>query len=203
MFTRKEHSFFNDPYFKIVREEQQYIEVQSVSTGHCWNVFKNQFEPTCKVKLYHKHKMTDQYYHEHRQCRTVAEAVKEIKEHDEYVLEQAKLKKERVLNAPVKKTRHLKVYETSGYKYKPKDYTSLADEIDRIREKKKRLLVAKAETAGYKKKIEELKDFINESANELTDYDESLVRKYIKEIRIFDDRFQVFFKAGVDVEIAR
>ena len=34
MFTRKEHSFFNDPYFKIVREEQQYIEVQSVSTGH-------------------------------------------------------------------------------------------------------------------------------------------------------------------------
>ena len=55
MFTRKEHSFFNEPYFKIVREEQQYIEVQSVSTGHCWNVFKNQFEPTCKVKLYHKH----------------------------------------------------------------------------------------------------------------------------------------------------
>lgn len=90
MFTRKEHSFFNDPYFKIVREEQQYIEVQSVSTGHCWNVFKNQFEPTCKVKLYHKHKLTDQYYHEHRQCRTVAEAVKEIKEHDEYVLEQVK-----------------------------------------------------------------------------------------------------------------
>lgn len=59
MFTRKEHSFFNDPYFKIVREEQQYIEVQSVNTGHCWNVFKNQFEPTCKVKLYHKHKSTD------------------------------------------------------------------------------------------------------------------------------------------------
>ena len=84
-----------------------------------------------------------------------------------------------------------------------KDYTSLADEIDRIREKKQRLLVAKAETAGYKKKIEELKDFINESVDELTDYDESLVRKYIKEIRIFDDRFQVFFKAGVDVEIAR
>jgi len=84
-----------------------------------------------------------------------------------------------------------------------KDYTSLANEIDRIREKKQRILVAKAETAGYKKKIEELKDFINESGDELTEYDESLVRKYIKEIRIFDDKFQVFFKAGVDVEIAR
>ena len=43
----------------------------------------------------------------------------------------------------------------------------------------------------------------NESDYELTEYDESLVRKCIKEIRIFDDKFQVFFKAGVDVEIAR
>ena len=119
MFTRKEHSIFNDPYFKIVREEQQYIEVQSVNTGHCWNVFKNQFEPTCKVKLYHKHKSTDQYYHEHRQCRTVAEAIKEIKEHDEYVLQEAERKKNRAVNAPEQETRHLKVYETSGYKYKP------------------------------------------------------------------------------------
>ena len=119
MFTRKEHRFFNDPYFKIVREEQQYIEVQSVNTGHCWNVFKNQFEPTCKVKLYHKHKSTDQYYHEHRQCRTVAEAIKEIKEHDEYVLQEAERKKNREANASEQETRHLKVYETSGYKYKP------------------------------------------------------------------------------------
>jgi len=30
-----------------------------------------------------------------------------------------------------------------------------------------------------------------------------MVRRYIKEIRVFDDRFQVFFKAGVDVEIGR
>ena len=72
-----------------------------------------------------------------------------------------------------------------------------------MREEKQRLLVVKAETEGYKKNIEELKDFINESDDELTEYDESLVRKYIKEIRIFDDKFHVFFKAGVDVEIAR
>ena len=39
MFTRKEHSFFYDSYFKIVREEQQHIELQSVNTGRCWNVF--------------------------------------------------------------------------------------------------------------------------------------------------------------------
>ena len=55
MFTRKEYSFFNDPYFKIVREEQQYIEVQSVSTGHCWNVFKNQFEDRKSTRLNSSH----------------------------------------------------------------------------------------------------------------------------------------------------
>ena len=56
---------------------------------------------------------------------------------------------------------------------------------------------------GYKKRIQELKAFINDSNNELTEYDEKMVRKYIKEIRVFDDRFHVFFKAGIDVEITR
>ena len=44
MFTRKEHALFADPYFRIIREEQQYVELQSLNTGYCWNVFKNQFE---------------------------------------------------------------------------------------------------------------------------------------------------------------
>ena len=84
-----------------------------------------------------------------------------------------------------------------------KDYNDLADEINKIREKKQRTLVAKAETEGYKKRIEELQDFINEADTELVEYDEKMVRKYIKAIRIFDDRLQVFFKAGIDIDITR
>lgn len=56
-----------------------------------------------------------------------------------------------------------------------KDYNDLADEIDKIREKKQRILVAKAETEGYKKRIEELQDFINEGDTELSKYDEKIV----------------------------
>ena len=63
--------------------------------------------------------------------------------------------------------------------------------------------VAKADTEGYKKIIDELIEFINESNAELAEYDEKLVRKYIKEIRVYDDRLQVFFKAGIDVNITR
>lgn len=77
-----------------------------------------------------------------------------------------------------------------------KDYNGLTDEIDKIREKKQRILVAKADDEGYKKRIEELTSFINESSTELNEYDDKLVRKCIKEIRVFDDRLQVFFKAG-------
>ena len=79
----------------------------------------------------------------------------------------------------------------------------MADEINKIREKKQRTLVAKAETEGYKKRIEELQDFINEADTELVEYDEKMVRKYIKAIRIFGDRLQVFFKAGIDIDITR
>lgn len=38
---------------------------------------------------------------------------------------------------------------------------------------------------------------------ELTEYSESMVRKYIREIKIYDDRFQVCFKAGIGLDITR
>lgn len=43
MFNRREVNMLHDPYFRIIREEY-FVEIQSLNTGHCWNVFKNQFE---------------------------------------------------------------------------------------------------------------------------------------------------------------
>jgi len=117
LFNRKEINMLHDPYFKVIREEEQFIEIQSINTGHCWNIFKNQFEQVYKIKLYHKHKRSDTYYHEHRMCRNVAEAIGQIKSHDDYVLEQAKQKESKVVCA-TKPERHLTVHESSGYMYK-------------------------------------------------------------------------------------
>jgi len=119
MFTRKEVNLLHDPYFRVIREEENFIQVQSLCTGHCWNVFKHQLERDYKVTLYHKHKYTDQYFHEHRKCRNVVAALQEIKSHDSWVIEQEAVKKQREANVPEQATRHLKVYETSGYNYKP------------------------------------------------------------------------------------
>lgn len=41
-----------------------------------------------------------------------------------------------------------------------KDYTILTDEVDRLKEKKQQLLVDKAETEGFKKRIADLETFI-------------------------------------------
>ncbi|GEM_PF-4749970 len=119
MFTRREVNMLHDPYFRVIREEEQFIEIQSICTGHCWNVFKHQLERDFKVTLYHKHKRTDEYFHEHRKCHSVLKAIEEIKSHDEYVLEQEKIKKQRAEQVPAQETRHLTVYESSGYNYKP------------------------------------------------------------------------------------
>ncbi len=84
-----------------------------------------------------------------------------------------------------------------------KDYTALADEIDILRDKKQKLLVQRAETEGVKKRIIELTDFLQDAPQELMEYDEGLVRKYIDQIKVYEDKFTVRFKAKVEIEIER
>ena len=115
MFTRKEKNMLFDPYFEVIRETEQFIEVRSVNTGHCWSVFKNIYNAPRKITLYHKHKESDRYFHQHRVYRTVVDAVSEIKSHDKYVLGEKTKQRE----SPAQTERRLKVHESSGYKYKP------------------------------------------------------------------------------------
>lgn len=51
------------------------------------------------------------------------------------------------------------------------------------------------------KRINELNDFIFQQDAELTEFDESLARRWLKEIIVWDDRFSVEVKSGVVVEI--
>ena len=115
MFTRKEKNMLHDPYFEVIRETEQFIEICSANTGHCWSVFRNALDRPRKITLYHKHKQEDPYFHQHRICKTVAEAVTQIKKHDEYILE----KESKRLESDIQTERRLKVHEQSGYRYKP------------------------------------------------------------------------------------
>lgn len=50
-------------------------------------------------------------------------------------------------------------------------------------------------------RINELNEFIEQQDSELTEFDESLAQRWLKEIVVWDDRFSVELKSGVTVEI--
>lgn len=81
------------------------------------------------------------------------------------------------------------------------DYDSVADEIFQLRE-----LKAKSETDSVLRderlaRITELCDFLKAQPSEITVFDESLVRRLLQKITVFEDYFTVEFKSGISVDI--
>lgn len=80
-------------------------------------------------------------------------------------------------------------------------YDNVADEIFQLRE-----LKAKSETDSILRdeklaRITQLCDFLKGQPQEITDFDESLVRRLIQKITVFEDHFIVEFKSGVSIDI--
>ena len=96
-----------------------------------------------------------------------------------------------------------KQHELAALAKQKKDYTKVAAEVEALRAQQKELEVDKAEVEGYKQRIQEMGSFLDGEGTELTEYDESMVRSYIKGIKIYDDHFTVSFKAGIDLDIQR
>ena len=84
-----------------------------------------------------------------------------------------------------------------------KDYNSVADEIDRLRELKQNALVESAEREGLKQRIREMREFLEQQSTEVTEYDELLVRRLIEKVTVYDERFEVEFKSGASISIQR
>lgn len=51
------------------------------------------------------------------------------------------------------------------------------------------------------KRINELNEFIEQQDSELTKFDESLARRWLKKIVVWDDRFSVELRSGVIIKI--
>ena len=84
-----------------------------------------------------------------------------------------------------------------------KDYNSVADEIDRLRELKQNALVESAEREGLKQRIKEMRVFLEQQSTEVKEYDELLVRRLIEKVTVYDERFEVEFKSGAKVDVDR
>lgn len=74
-------------YFKIIRETGSFIEIMSKNTKHCWLIQKKRDDDNLII-LHHKHSMQIPYYHKQKEVSSVAHAMKLIKGHDRFVLQQ-------------------------------------------------------------------------------------------------------------------
>ena len=77
----------------------------------------------------------------------------------------------------------------------------LGMEIRRLRNKKQTLQAEVSSHQNLKIRINEMIVFLKDLACELAEYDEQYVRRLIERITVYDDRFIVEFKSGIEVEI--
>jgi len=81
------------------------------------------------------------------------------------------------------------------------DYDDVADEIHRLRDDKQKLLLEAAGRDEQKKRIADMDTFLREQSATLTEYDESIVRRLIEKVTVYEDKFTVEFKSGVTVDV--
>ena len=80
-------------------------------------------------------------------------------------------------------------------------YDEIADEIFRLRGFRQQTTVDTAARDEQLGRINELQDFIRSQPAELTEFDKSLVRRWFKQITIYEEHYVVELKSGLSVNI--
>lgn len=80
-------------------------------------------------------------------------------------------------------------------------YETVADDIYELRNRKQQVLMDDANRETAVRRAEELMEFVRAQDDEIDNYDDSLVRKLVEKVTVYDDRINTAFKSGVDVDI--
>ena len=80
------------------------------------------------------------------------------------------------------------------------DYDAIADEI-RLRDMRKQAEVDSVVRDEQMRLIRDLQDFIRQQPTTITGFDETLVKRLITKISVFEDHFTIDFKSGVTIDI--
>jgi DNA invertase Pin-like site-specific DNA recombinase len=82
-------------------------------------------------------------------------------------------------------------------------YDEVADEIFKLREQRQQTEIDTVARDEQISRITDLQDFIKQQTTDLTGFDESLVRRWLKQITVWDDHCTVGLKSGISVDIDR
>lgn len=80
-------------------------------------------------------------------------------------------------------------------------YDAIADEIFRLRELRQQTTIDTAARDEQIKRINDLQDYIAQQTTHLTEFDESLVRCWIKQITIWEDHIIAKLKSGSSIDV--
>lgn len=82
-------------------------------------------------------------------------------------------------------------------------YDEIADQIFALREKRQQASMDTVQRDEQLQRITDLQDSIKDQSSELTTFDEALVKRWLKQITIWDDHCTVELKSGLKVDVKR
>ena len=84
-----------------------------------------------------------------------------------------------------------------------KDYTDLANQVEKLRNEKEKILLSIAEEKNEQSRLKELEEFLENHELEIERYDEDLVRKLVDKVVVYDEELKIVFKSGVEVVVVK
>lgn len=80
-------------------------------------------------------------------------------------------------------------------------YDDVAEEIFHLRELQQQTDSDETTKAIQMERIKELQDFIGQQSNELTEFDEELAKRWLRQITVWDDHYTVERKSGLSIDL--
>ena len=80
-------------------------------------------------------------------------------------------------------------------------YDEIAEQIFQLREQREKCTVDTVTRDAQIKRINDLQDFIKRQCTNLAEFDESLVKRWLKQIIVWEDHFTVELKSGLKIDI--
>lgn len=82
-------------------------------------------------------------------------------------------------------------------------YDEIAEQIFGLREKRQQASIDTVQRDEQISRITVLQDFIKAQTADLTEFDEALVKRWLKQITVWEDHCTVELKSGLSVDIDR
>ena len=78
---------------------------------------------------------------------------------------------------------------------------AIGQEIISLRERQQEILTEGAIKKDLAERMKEMTDFLSEQTGAITEYSESLARKLIGKVTVYDEKMLVEFKSGIEIEV--